>query len=313
MSAVPEEERARGREPFVDLVERLSRQSVSKHYLAFRDIDWDAPENRIVPTDPRFELKPDDSLGATTWYRAQPPETRAQMGLHIVVGMMKVGVVFENVLSRGLLTFAATLPNRSPEFRYVYHETIEESQHSLMFQEFVNRSGVDAPSLGGWREAAAIRVVTLAQRFPELFFLFVLGGEDPIDHLQRLALKTDRPMHPLVKRITQIHITEEARHLCFARHYLRERVPQLSPAKKRWLGVLAPAVLSLMAQAMLQPSASLCATWHIPEDVIDEAWRKNPQHRAKVRDSLGKVRELCEELDILNAWTRPLWTRLGIA
>src|SRR3989454_8600620 len=41
--------------------------------------------------------------------------------------------------------FPYTTLFRSPEFRYVYHEVIEEAQHSLMFQEFVNRSGFDIP------------------------------------------------------------------------------------------------------------------------------------------------------------------------
>ena len=35
-------------------------------------------------------------------------------------------------------------------------------------------------------------VVLLGRFFPELFFMFVLGGEDPIDHVQREALKTGR-------------------------------------------------------------------------------------------------------------------------
>ena len=29
----------------------------------------------------------------------------------------------------------------------MYHEVIEEAQHSLMFQEFVNRAGFDIPGL----------------------------------------------------------------------------------------------------------------------------------------------------------------------
>ena len=60
---------------------------------------------------------------------------------------MKTGLVFENILQRGLLEFAMTLPNDSTEFRYAYHEVIEEAQHTLMFQEFVNRSGLDADGL----------------------------------------------------------------------------------------------------------------------------------------------------------------------
>jgi hypothetical protein len=313
MNAIPEEERPRSREQFPQLIERLSRQSVTKHYQAYRDIDWDAPKNQIVPNDPRFELSAEDPLGGTAWYRALDAETRARLGLHVVANFMKVGVQFENVLERGLLLYAATLPNGAPEFRYVYHEVIEESQHSMMFQEFLNRTGIDVPGIAGWRTTAGEQVVTLGRRFPALFFLFVLGGEDPIDHLQRTNLARDRQMHPLLKQISQIHITEEARHLCFAREYLRNNVPALSGPRRVWLMTLAPVILHLMARAMLEPSPTLIKAFDIPEHVVDEAWRKNPRHGAAVRESLGKVRALCEELDLIPPALRPVWRRLGIA
>ena len=79
-------------------------------------------------------------------------------------------------------------------------------------------------------------MVALGARFPELFFVFVLGGEDPIDHAQRLALAERDDLHPLVRRMSQIHITEEARHLCFARSFLREHVPELTPRKRAAAG-----------------------------------------------------------------------------
>ena len=69
----------------------------------------------------------------------------------------------------------------------------------------------------------------LGRRFPELFFIFVLGGEDPIDHVQRETLRSERELHPLLERIMRIHVTEEARHLSFARHYLKREVPKLGP------------------------------------------------------------------------------------
>ena len=126
----------------------------------------------------------------------------------------KLGVIFESVLKQGLLEFAGRLPNGSAEFRYCYHEMIEEAQHSLMFQEFVNRSAFDIPGLNRVERAGANMVVRMARRFPELFFVFVLAGEDPIDHVQRQMLHKNRAdIHPLLRRIMQIHVTEEARHL----------------------------------------------------------------------------------------------------
>ena len=171
------------------------------------------------PNDPRWELEPEDVLGATEWYRSQPAQVRSRIGLHMLANFMKIGVIFEYVLKRGLLDFANRLPNGSPEFRYCYHETIEEAQHSLMFQEFINRTGFDIPALSRLELRGADFVVKYARKFPELFFVFVLAGEDPIDFVQRETLRKNRvDIHPLLRRIMQIHVTEEARHKSFARH-----------------------------------------------------------------------------------------------
>src|ERR1051326_1671608 len=307
--AIPEEERpARRVETYGDLLTRLSHQSVVKHFDAYADIDWDAAEFHIDPEDPRWEVF-EEGLARTPWYLAQPQGVRARIGLHMVATFMKIGVQFESVLKRGLLDFAARLPNGSPEVRYVYHEVIEEAQHSLLFQEFVNRAGFDLPGLPPLMRFGTRQVIRFARTFPELFFVFVLGGEDPIDHVQRQALRSSRPIHPLLKRIMQIHVTEEARHHCFARHYLKLRVPELGVMRRAALAIRAPLILAVMAQLMMRPSQEIVRAYGIPKEVVAEAYTRNPRHRAETVEALRKVRELCVELGIALPW---LWKRLGI-
>ena len=307
----PDEERsaAARRESYAELVGRLSHQSVVKHFDAYADIPWDDPDYRIDPDDPRWELSEDDVLGGTAWYRNQPPGVRARIGLHMYATFMKIGVQFEGILKRGLLDFASRLPNGSPEFRYVYHEVIEEAQHSLMFQEFVNRAGFDIPGLPPLMRFGTRQVIRFARTFPELFFVFVLGGEDPIDHVQREMLRSGRPIHPLLRRIMQIHVTEEARHLCFARHYLKARVPALGPVRRAWLALRAPMILAVMAQVMMRPSGQIVRHYRIPRDVIAEAYARNPRHRAETVEAVRKIRDLFVELGIAWPW---LWRLLGI-
>jgi hypothetical protein len=306
MSEVPEEERAADAEAYEALLHRLSRQSVAKRYECYRDIDWDAPANAIDPEDPRFELGPADALGRSDWYRAQTPALRARIGLHRFVSFMKVGILFENVLSRGLLAFVMARPESSPEHRYAYHELIEESHHSMMFAEFVRRSGIETAGVGGLWRVIGDRIPLLAARFPELFFVFVLGGEDPIDHAQRTALAGASLQHPLLKRITQVHITEEARHLCFAREFLRQRVPRLSPRRRAVLVLLAPVVLRVMAWMMLRPPRELTERFGVPPEVIRAAFSA-PEQRAATVAALAKVYALFEELRLITPGTRRLW------
>ena len=295
-------------EAYRKLLKRLAHQSVVKHFDAYADVDWDAPEMRIDPGDPRWELDAeDDALGATPWYRAQPQPVRAAIGLHMLASFMKIGLQFESVLKRGLLEYAFKLPNGAAEYRYVYHEVIEEAQHSLMFQEFVNRSSCDVPGLAGWQKLASRMVVRFGRVFPELFFVFVLGGEDPIDHVQRQMLRKRADVHPLLRRISQIHVTEEARHLSFARLYLRRNVPRLGAVKKRMLQIRTPLILGQMSQQMMQPSPQIVARYGIPSAVLRAAYRDNPRHRQHTAEAVAKVRKLCEELEIVTPQTVKLW------
>jgi hypothetical protein len=294
------------------LVTRLSVQSVRKHYDAYEDIAWDAPEMQIAKDDPRFELPPDRGLGRTAWYRTQPQAVRAEIGLSGTVNAMKLGVVFESVLKRGLLEYAAKLPNDSPEFRYAYHEVIEEAQHSLMFQEFVNRSGQNPRGLDAALALGTRFVIRLGRAFPALFFFFVLGGEEPIDFEQKQVLRSGRDVHPLLRRIMQIHITEEARHLCFARNYLQRNVPKLGWFARLRLKLAIPFILGSMARMMLQPSSSMIRRFQIPAAVVREAYTRNPDHLRNVQASLASVAKLCIELQLLTKREVFLWRALGL-
>jgi hypothetical protein len=297
---------------FTELVERLSRQSVVKHFDAYADVPWDDPDYRIDPTDPRWEIEPGSGLGATEWYRSQPPDVRARIGLHSIAANMKAGLQFESILKRGLLEYAFLLPDRSPEFRDAYHEVIEEAQHSLMFQEFVNRTGLEVPGLTWDLKFGARRVIGIARRFPALFFVFVLGGEDPIDHVQRTSLRSGRELHPLLERIMRIHVTEEARHLSFARQYLRSNVPALSRRKRVAIAIQAPLILAEMASVMMRPPRSIVREYGIPKAVIAEAYGPASPSRDATRESLRKVRALLVELGLVTSTSKRLWKAFGI-
>jgi hypothetical protein len=294
-------------EAWRSLIDKLNHQSVSRHFDAYVDVDWDGPAMALDPEDPRWELSADDPLGATTWYGQLPAPTRARLGCELVASKMKIGLIFESILKRGLLEFTATLPNGAPEFRYAYHEIIEEAQHSLMFQEFVNRSGFNAAGLHPIHDFASRRIVKLGRRFPQLFFLFVLGGEDPIDYVQRRELRSSTHLHPLLARIMRIHVTEEARHLSFARHYLKHTVPGLPSWRRIRLAITAPIILGTMAQLMLMPSRQIVTRYQIPRTVIADAYSRNPRHRADTAASLAKVRNLCTNLGLTRAPYRSLW------
>ncbi|MBI5516942.1 MAG: diiron oxygenase [Deltaproteobacteria bacterium] len=299
------------REGYHHLLARLSSHSVTQRFDAYADLAWDLPEHRVDPEDPRFELGPEEPLSHTRWYQDLPSALRARVGLHLLASYMRVGVQFESVLSQGLLRFAEALPAGSPEFRYALHEVLEEGQHSLMFQEFVGRTGLDPQGMHPLERYGSRRVPDLGRTFPELFFLHVLAGEAPIDYVQRRALRGERPLHPLVAAIMRRHITEEARHLCFAKRFLEERSPRLGALRRAQLQALAPVVLRSTAAAMLRVPGDLVARYQVPPEALREAHR-GPLARQRVREGLAPVYALCQRVGLAPPALGFLWRAVGI-
>ena len=300
------------RRAYAVVLDRLSKASVDRHWEPYIDIPWNDPGYRIDPDDRRWTLTDTDRLDAHPWYKAQPPEIQSRIGLWRVATAMKTGMQFENLLKRGLLAYAYNLPNGSPEFRYVYHETIEEGHHGMMFQEFVNRAGFPIHGMPRPLRRLALISPLIPRLDPELFFFFVLGGEDPIDYVQRRTLRSGGDLHPLQERIMRIHVAEEARHISFARSYLRSRVPRLGWVHRRTLGVTAPVILGVMAHIMLGPSRAMIREFGIPRHVLSEAYRKSPAARAETRACVAKVRELAGELGLITPVSKQIWKLMGI-
>jgi hypothetical protein len=301
---------ARADDVFAQVVARLSRQSVDKHFDAYADVDWDDPAMAIDPADERFGLWSFDPLAATPWFAAQTPQVRARVGLHRIAAAMRIGWEFENVLMRGLLEYAFWLPSSRPQFRYVHHEIVEECQHTLMFQEFANRTTLDVRGMPIHMKLGSRVVVRMSRRFPALFFMFVLGGEDPVDHVQRLQLRAGES-HPVVERIMRIHVTEEARHVSFARQYLKRAVPRLGPVRRAVLSIVSPLLLGEMGRVMVFPPRHVRKTYGVPRRQLRAALR-TPESHQLLCDAVAKPRKLCVELGLVGRGARLLWKACGI-
>jgi hypothetical protein len=193
----------------------------------------------------------------------------------------------------------------------VHHEIREESQHSMMFHEFVRRF---APEVHGiprpLRRATRCTTGWRTRRFPALFFMMVLAGEVPIDYVQRRAVR-ELDLHPLVARILSIHVEEEARHVSYANQELRRQVPTLRPPRRHALALLTPLVFAVGARLMVQPSPWLLAVNRVERDDVRAAFR-HPESRAVLAESVARVRPLCRELGLLTRPAIRVWKATGV-
>lgn len=305
---LPDIEAVVSEDEYARVLQELSQASVDRNFDAFIDIDWDSPDFQIRDDDPRWVLSADeDPLGAHPWYQAQPLDKQIAMGQWRQANIMKVGLQFENILIRGIMQYVFTRPNGSAEFRYLTHEATEECHHTQMFQEGVNRIGVDVPGMPRWLRRAAKFIPWAASAVPVGFFIGVLAGEEPIDHMQKAVLRSRDEPPRVMQRIMAIHVAEEARHISFAHQYIRRNAPKLGPVD-RWLTSLAfPVIMRVLCDAIMIPPEEFAREFAIPDNVMSDIWWRSPQSRRRLADLFGDARMLARDSGLYGPSARVIW------
>ncbi len=291
----------------------LSEASVDRHFEPYVDIEWDSPEFEVTDGDRRWILSAStDPLGRHPWYQALPEHQQIQIGMWRQANVAKVGLQFEQLLINGVINHVFGLPNDSAEFRYCTHEVIEECNHTLMFQEMVNRVGPDVPG-GGRMFKALMPFLGLAGRFlPEVFFTGILAGEEPIDHLQKSILRSGEDIHPIMQGVMRIHVAEEARHISFAHKFLAHRVPQLSRPGRFALSIAFPITMRVLCDVIVIPPKEFWDEFDIPGSVKRDLFWDRPESRQALRGYFGDVRALAEQIGLMNPVSRRVWRLCGI-
>ena len=298
---------------YQQVLEDLSSASVHRNFDPYLDIDWDAPEMAVIDNDPRWILSNEvDPIGRHPWYQAQPIDKQIRIGMWRQANVAKVGLQFESILIRGLQQYAFFLPNDSPEFRYLMHECKEECNHMAMFQEFVNRVGINVPGMRRSLKRSSVTTPMFSTLFPTLFFFGVLGGEEPIDHIQKDFLRTADNLHPMMAAIMQLHVAEEARHISFAHNHLRETIPQKGRFQRFALSLAFPIEMRALCNSIVIPPPRFRQEFDIPRSVIREIFWRSPESKRFLRNVFGDVRMLADQCGLMNPASRLLWRALGI-
>lgn len=293
-------------ESFATMLARLNKLSVERHHGAFEDVSWDEPGYEVWNIENLLHTPDFDPMPDTDWYKGLTELEKARFACYRVASFMKIGWQFENILQQGLLRLATRQENGARAFRYLHHEIIEESQHTLMFQEFVDRSGLPVKGMPWfWRTFGPSFVIAHTSAEPAMFFTFVLAGEEPVDYIQRSWLKQDIK-HPLIEQITRIHVTEEARHISFARHFLHTEVPKMGRVRRHALALQVPIVLGIMTPIMLKPPPDLRRHVGLPNEVVQEAFRSD-KGRHLLANSVAKIQRQIEDLDLMTPASAQIW------
>jgi P-aminobenzoate N-oxygenase AurF len=205
------------REEFSD---RLLKGTVKKSYEPVVDIDWDAP------LDPEKFFLPQKSVSlyGTSIWDGMSREQRIELSRQELVNTLSAGIWFENILNQAL---PRTIMHRDPtskETHYALTELGDETRHMVMFGKAIERVGAK-PIQPRLYQRMIINTLPLMFR-GSVLWVAALIGEEIFDSLQR-QMMDDPELQPMVQRLMRIHVTEEARHIQFARDGARKRVAEM--------------------------------------------------------------------------------------
>jgi hypothetical protein len=211
--------------------ERLLKGSVKKSYEPIVDIDWDAP------LDPdKFFLPPKVvSLYGTPLWDGMTREQQIELSRQELVNTLSAGIWFENILNQALLR---DMMHKDPTDRathYALTELGDETRHMVMFGRAIELVGAK-PVRPRLYQRMIINGLPLTFK-GSLLWVAALIGEEIFDSLQR-QMMDDAELQPMVQRLMRIHVTEEARHIQFARDGLRRRVPDMPWISRFWVANL---------------------------------------------------------------------------
>ena len=282
--------------------ERLLKGSVKKSYAPVVDIDWDAP------LDPdKFYLPPRTvSLYGTPIWDKMSREQRVELSRQEFVNTLSAGIWFENILNQALLR---DLMHKDPTARathYALTELGDETRHMVMFGKAIERVGAK-PVRPRLYQRMIINALPLAFK-GSVLWVAALVGEEIFDSLQR-QMMDDPELQPMVQRLMRIHVTEEARHIQFARDGLRRRVRDISWISRLWVANL-NGVGGLFFRYLFTNPVPYRRTGLDAREARRVARRSPHRHEVQVA-GFAPLAAFLEEVGLMGPIARRLWKRTG--
>jgi hypothetical protein len=285
-----------------EFAERLLKGSVKKSYAPVVDIDWDAP----LDSD-KFFLPPKSvSLYDTPMWDEMTREQQIELSRQELVNTLSAGIWFENILNQALLR---KIMHQDPTARSTHYELTElgdETRHMVMFGKAIEHVGAK-PVQPRWWQRVVINALPLSFK-GSVLWVAALIGEEIFDSIQR-QMMDDPDLQPMIQRLMRIHVTEEARHIQFARDGLRKRAPAMSRLTRLWVG----SINGLGGFFFRYLFTNRVPYVRVGLDA-DRARRlaRTSQHRHEVQVAgFAPLAAFLEEVGLMGPIARRLWRRTG--
>ncbi|WP_227982450.1 AurF N-oxygenase family protein [Nocardia spumae] len=289
--------------PRDSFAQRLLLGSVRKSYDPVVDLDWDAP------LDPDKLFLPPEvvSLYGTEIWETLTPRQRRELSRQELANILSVGIWFENILNRLLLRELMNGDPSSHRSHYTLTEMADECRHMTMFGKLIDH--IDARPY--WPKAPARLAISSLQLLLHgpMVWVGALVGEEIFDALQRRTID-DPQLQPVVARTFRIHVTEEARHIGFARDSLARRVPSMSTAERIYVRTCVAVAAPLFVRLIINPHM------YVRAGLDGRAARRvavaNPHARRALAAGAADLGAFLGEHGLLGPIGQRIWRRCGL-
>ena len=196
-----------------ELGRRLLVSSAKASYDPLTEIDWDTP----VATD-RYAMPAHRiSLYGTSLWDQLTEEQRKELSRQEAASIALSGIWFEAILMQMLIRYAYHRDPTTSHIQYAYTEIADECRHTVMFARLVRKLDARHYRLDPLAHACGWLLKTFSNG--PLTFAAALFVEELLDQGQREVMN-DETLEPLMRAVCRIHVTEEARHMRYAREEL---------------------------------------------------------------------------------------------
>lgn len=281
---------------------RLIGGSVRRSYEPTVAIDWDAP---LVPG--KYFLPAEVlSLYGTAYWDELTEEQRITLSREELANVLSVGVWFENILNRALLLQLLREDPTSPFAHYALTEMGDECRHMTMFGKVIERVGARSYRMG--RVDRLLAAVLPHFLRGSLLWVGALIGEEIFDAQQRRNM-ADPELQPIVAQLMRIHVTEEARHIKFAREGVVHRMQNASRIERFLVANLNGLGAHVLRRSLTHGGIYHRAGLDVKRSL--RAVRDNPRYDQAARDGFAPLAAFLEENGLMGRISRYLWRRNG--
>ena len=231
-------------------------------------------------------------------------EQRIELSRQEFVNTLSAGIWLENILNQALLRDLMHADPTARATHYALTEMGDETRHMVMFGRAIEKVG-GKPMRPKRYQRMIINLLPLTFR-GALLWVAALVGEEIFDSLQR-NMMDDPDLQPVVQRIMRIHVTEEARHIQFARDGARKRVAEMPWLSRMWVANL-NGVGGLFFRHLFTNAAQYRRAGLDGKEARRVA-RNSPHHHDVQALGFAPLAAFLTDVGLMGPIARRLWTR----